>query len=152
MSTGRWWRCATACASRGRFQPDLAMSLNNLGNRLSESRQREAALEVTREAVELYRVLAARAPDAFQPDLTMSLSNLGRQLRDLGRQETAFAATQEALELIWPLFVESPHAHASTTDDILRRIRAHHEALGCEPSSDVLERETSFAQVVRQQT
>jgi hypothetical protein len=35
------------------FQPDLATSLNNLGLRLSDLGQREAALAATREAVEL---------------------------------------------------------------------------------------------------
>src|SRR5262249_15438124 len=81
------------------FQPDLAMSLNNLGEMLSDLGQREAALTATREAVELRRQLAARNPDAFQPDLAGSLNNLGNRLSALGQREAALAATREAVEL-----------------------------------------------------
>jgi tetratricopeptide (TPR) repeat protein len=58
------------------FNPDLAMSLNNLSNRLSDLGHREDALTAIQEAVELYRKLAADRPAAFNPDLAMSLNNL----------------------------------------------------------------------------
>ena len=41
------------------YLPDLAMSLNNLGNRLSDVGQWEEALEVGRQAVSHYRDQAA---------------------------------------------------------------------------------------------
>ncbi len=44
-------------------------ALNNLANRLSEVGQREAALAPAQEAADLYRELAAKAPDAYRPDL-----------------------------------------------------------------------------------
>ena len=74
------------------------MSLNNLGNRLSELGQREAALAATREAVDLYRAVATRHP-GFQPTLAMSLTNLGAMLSELGHHELALAATREAADL-----------------------------------------------------
>ena len=58
------------------FRPDLAASLNNLANRLSELGDREGALAAATEAADLYRALAAQRPDAFRPDLAMSLNNL----------------------------------------------------------------------------
>ncbi|MCU1483158.1 MAG: Tetratricopeptide repeat-containing protein, partial [Subtercola sp.] len=54
----------------------LAMSLNNLSNRLGDLGRREDALTAIEEAVTLRRALATARPDAFTPDLAMSLNNL----------------------------------------------------------------------------
>ena len=55
------------------LEPDLALSLNNLGNRLSDLGRREDALTATGEAVEIRRRLAARWPDVYRDDLRSSL-------------------------------------------------------------------------------
>jgi hypothetical protein len=47
----------------------LAVSLNNLGNRLSELGRREEALAAAQEAVAIRRQLAQQHPEAFLPDL-----------------------------------------------------------------------------------
>lgn len=57
----------------------------------------EPALAATREAVDLYRTLATRNPDAFQPDLPMSRTNLGTMLSELGPAQAALAARREAV-------------------------------------------------------
>ena len=75
------------------------MSLNNLGKMLSELGQREDALKATQEAVDIYRKLAEKRPDAFLPDLAMSLNNLGKMLSELGQREDALKATQEAVDI-----------------------------------------------------
>ena len=67
---------------------------------MSDLGQRGAALTATREAVELYRELATRNPDAFQPGLATSLSNLGMMLSDLGQRDAALAAIREAEQLL----------------------------------------------------
>jgi hypothetical protein len=46
------------------FNPNLAMSLNNLSDRLSDLGHQERALEVIQEAVDLRRQLAADHPDS----------------------------------------------------------------------------------------
>jgi tetratricopeptide (TPR) repeat protein len=74
------------------FTPDLAMSLNNLANRLSELGQREEALAAATEAAGLYRDLARARPEAFTPDLAGSLNNLANRLSELGQREEALAA------------------------------------------------------------
>jgi tetratricopeptide (TPR) repeat protein len=86
------------------------MGLNNLGNGLSSLGEREAALAATREAVELYRALAERTPDAFQPGLAMSLNNLGLVLSNVGQREAALAVTREAVELRRALAARNPDA------------------------------------------
>ena len=57
------------------FLPDLATSLNNLSDRLSDLGRREEALAAIEEAVAIRRQLAEARPDAFLPDLAMSLNN-----------------------------------------------------------------------------
>ena len=47
------------------FLRDLAMSLNNLANRLRGLNRREEALAAAQEATDIYRRLAADRPDAF---------------------------------------------------------------------------------------
>ncbi|MFE5656926.1 hypothetical protein ACFQ9H_12180, partial [Streptomyces sp. NPDC056517] len=57
------------------FLPDLAASLNNQSNHLSDLGRREEALTAVTRAVEIRETLADRRPDAFLPDLAMSLNN-----------------------------------------------------------------------------
>ncbi|MGV6815829.1 MAG: tetratricopeptide repeat protein, partial [Thiotrichales bacterium] len=92
------------------FAPDLAMSLNNLANRLSDLGQREAALSAAQEAVTLRRELARDRPDAFTPDLAMSLHTLANRLSALGQREAALRAAQEAADLRRALARERPDA------------------------------------------
>jgi hypothetical protein len=58
-------RRESTCAARpDAFLPDLAMSLNNLGNRLSGLGRREEALAAAQEAVDIRRRLVQTRPDA----------------------------------------------------------------------------------------
>ncbi|HEY6795110.1 MAG TPA: tetratricopeptide repeat protein, partial [Kineosporiaceae bacterium] len=90
------------------FLPDLAMSLNNLSNRLADLGRREEALAAITEATEALRELAAARPDAFLPDLATSLNNLSVMLADLGRREEALAAITEAAEAYRELAAKWP--------------------------------------------
>jgi hypothetical protein len=62
------------------------MSLNNLANALSETGDRDGALTIISEAVDVYRRLAQAQPAAFTPDLAGSLNNLANRLRETGRR------------------------------------------------------------------
>ncbi|MBL8291463.1 MAG: tetratricopeptide repeat protein [Bryobacterales bacterium] len=92
------------------LQAERARLLNNYGNRLSDIGQREAALEAAREALEIYRQLAAARPDAFLPDLARSLSNYGNCLSDTGQREAALKAAREALQIYRQLAAARPDA------------------------------------------
>src|SRR5207244_782483 len=65
-------------ANPAAYLSDLAMSLNNLANRLSETGDRQAALTPARRAVEIREELA---PAAYLSDLAMSFGTLGGVLR-----------------------------------------------------------------------
>jgi len=91
-------------------RPDLASSLNNLGNRLAALGRHEEALAATQEAVAIRRALAEVRPAAVRPDLARSLNNLGNRLAALGQREEALAATREAVDLYRALAAAHPDA------------------------------------------
>ncbi len=86
------------------------MSLNNLGNRLSDLGRREEALQAIDEAVGLYRLLAAQHPDAFLPDLVTSLGARGAVSQEMGDVAGAAASFRDGVECLKPLFLRWPDA------------------------------------------
>jgi tetratricopeptide (TPR) repeat protein len=91
-------------------QATRASALNNLANRLSELGDRESALAPAREAVDIYRDLAARNPDAFRPNLAASLNNLASFLSALGDRAGALAPAREAVDIYRDLAARNPDA------------------------------------------
>jgi tetratricopeptide (TPR) repeat protein len=87
-----------------------ARQLNNLGIRLSDLGRREEALAAAAAAVDVYRGLVARRPEAFLPGLAVSLDSLGIALAALGRREEAMAAAAEAVVLLRGLAARRPAA------------------------------------------
>ncbi|MFV8749253.1 tetratricopeptide repeat protein [Nannocystaceae bacterium ST9] len=83
-------------AERAVFEPELAVSLNNLGGMLSG---RAEALAVTREAVEIRRRLAKKAPTLFEAGLANSLNNYGIDLQAHQRMKEAVEVTREAVAI-----------------------------------------------------
>jgi tetratricopeptide (TPR) repeat protein len=78
------------------FLPDLAASLNNQSNTLSDLGRREETQEAFGQAAGIYRQLAQDRPGAFLPGLAMALNNLAAMLSALGRDAEASAARAEA--------------------------------------------------------
>lgn len=102
--------------------------------RAAYNRQVEAVAAV-RQAVTIYRELAAASPDRFLPDLAMSLRNLAVRLGDLGWREEALAEIEEAVTIYRELAVARPdafrpglaaslHNQAVWLDDVGRREEA----------------------------
>jgi hypothetical protein len=69
-----------AQANPARFEPDLALSLNILSNRLAASGDGTGALAANRDAVDISRRLAQADPARFEPDLALSLNILSQPL------------------------------------------------------------------------
>ncbi|MFJ8689577.1 tetratricopeptide repeat protein [Micromonospora wenchangensis] len=91
--------------------PDLATSLNNLGNLLSELGRDEQALTHAEEALRIQRHLAKTNPDTHLPNLAASLDNLGISLSELGPCEQALTLTEEALRIRRGLAETNPDTH-----------------------------------------
>jgi len=91
-------------------QAALAVTLNNLGNRLSALGRREEALDAATKAVAIDRDLATARPDAFRAGLAGSLNNLANRLSGLGRREEALDAATEAVAIRRDLAAARPDA------------------------------------------
>ena len=91
--------------------PKLAMSLNNLANRLDDNGQQREALKTAQEAVTIRRNLAEHNPAAHTPNLASSLNNLAIYLDSNGQQREALQTTQEAVTIRRNLAEHNPGAH-----------------------------------------
>ena len=88
-----------AAANPAAYEPDLAMSLNNLSVDLADAGRRDEALTASQDAAKIRRRLAAANPAAYEPDLAMSLNNLSNRLAEAGRKDESERVSREASEL-----------------------------------------------------
>ncbi|WP_285106766.1 tetratricopeptide repeat protein [Promicromonospora sp. MEB111] len=86
---GRW--------RAGRYWPNLAQSLDNLGDSFAVLGRYTEALEARREAVRTWQQNAHVDAERFLPDLAKSLHNLGVSYRDLGLPRESLTTHREAL-------------------------------------------------------
>jgi tetratricopeptide (TPR) repeat protein len=91
-----------AQANPAAYEPDLALSLTNLSNRLAETGERSGGLQAIQRAVAVYERLAQANPAAYEPDLAGSLTNLSIRLAETGERSGGLKAIQRAIELIQP--------------------------------------------------
>jgi tetratricopeptide (TPR) repeat protein len=115
---------------RAERMPSQATACNNLSNSLSAVGQREAALAPAKEAAELYRELAAKAPDAYRQGLAMALNTLAVRLSNVGKREAALAPAQEAVDLYRELAAKAPEAYRPALAMALNNLAAHLSAVG----------------------
>jgi len=108
---------------------------NNLSVFLSETGDTPGALGAIREAVELYRRLAAASPARYEPDLAMSLNNLSNYLRETGDTPGALAAIREAVELRRRLAAASPARYEPDLAMSLNNLSNHLSETGDTPGA-----------------
>ncbi len=77
----------------------LARALLNYGNRLAQQGSHRQAKATTRDALEIFRRLAADDPDAYTPDLARALVNWSEDLSRTGEEDESLDAAQESAML-----------------------------------------------------
>lgn len=82
------------------FLPDLAISLNNLGIRLSALGRREEALQATREAARIDTRLFRQLPQAFKQLWLRSLRNLRARCQEAGVDPLSDPELAEMMKLL----------------------------------------------------
>ena len=82
------------------YNPDLAMSLNNLASYQAESGQQREALKTAQEATKLYRTLAEHNPAAYTLNLTKSLNTYADILEWSSNTKEAARIRQERDEVL----------------------------------------------------
>ena len=93
------------------YEPDLAKTLNNLGNLYSDTQRFAEAEQAYGEARDLCRKLALKNPEAYEPNLAATLNNLGILYRDTQRFAEAEQAFGEARDLYRKLAHKNPEAY-----------------------------------------
>ena len=94
------------------YDPDLAMSLNNLALRLAENGQRDKALEAAQEATDRYHDLARKDPEVHDPNYATSLNNLALHLAEDGKRDEALKTTKKAVDIRRRLTDQNPAIYA----------------------------------------
>ena len=97
------------------YRPDVAVTLNNLGNVQRDLADLESARASYEEAIAIRRELARRRTEVYRPDVAGTLNNLGNVQRALADLESARASYEEATGL----FAED--ARARPTDRLSER-------------------------------
>jgi tetratricopeptide (TPR) repeat protein len=100
------FRCLAAAAPT-RYEPDLAVSLNNWANRLAEVGA-PGALTASAEAVAIQRRLAAAVPARHEPVLAICLTVWANRLAEVGDAPGALAAIAEAVAILRRLAAAAP--------------------------------------------
>ena len=122
------------------YKPDLAGTLNNLGNLLSDTNELKQAKAYHEEAMQIRRELAKMNPEAYRPYLADTLNNLGRLLSDTNELKQAKAYYEEARLIYKELAEMNPEAYrpdlANTLNNLgellfktneLKRAKAYYE-------------------------
>ena len=94
------------------YDPDLAMSLNNLALRLAENGQRDKALEAAQEATDRYHDLARKDPEVYDPNYATSLNNLAKYLAEDGQRDEALTTARKAVSIRRRLADQNPAIYA----------------------------------------
>ncbi len=91
--------------------PHLAVALHDSAVGLLKSGNREAALELSREAAETYLALASSDSAAYLPDLSMALNTLAVTLAETGDRQGALEPAREAVRIRRTLAQTNPNAY-----------------------------------------
>ena len=97
-----------AVAATDALRAELASALNNLGAAQASAGEKQMAIDATREAADLYRVLTRHRPQRHLLDLATTLSNLGSQEWEHQRPRPAEATAEQAVLLFEELAQDNP--------------------------------------------
>jgi tetratricopeptide (TPR) repeat protein len=95
-----------------RYQRDLAVCCNNLGNLLTDTARLNEAMSAHQQALPIRQRLAHDHPTVieYQSDLAASRINIGQLLSKMGRRDEALESNRTALEILERLARDHPAA------------------------------------------
>ena len=112
------------------YLPDVAMTLNNMGNLHAQVGHPDKALKHYEEALGIYQELSDTHPDAYLPDLARTLNNMGVLHDDMGHPDEALKNYEEALGIRREFYGRYPSAHARDLLGLLGNAILAYEKLG----------------------
>ena len=93
------------------YKPDVATTLNNLGNLLRNTNDLKQAQDYYEEALQIRRELMGKNPEAYKPYVATTLNNLGSLLRATNDLKKAQDYYEEALQIHRELAQQNPEAY-----------------------------------------
>ena len=112
------------------YQPDVATTLNNLGNLHQTTGKHGEAEKEYGEALEIRRHLAETSPEAYLPYVARTLNNLGVLHWNTGKHGDAEKEYGEALEIRRQLAAASPEAYLPDVAATLNNLGILHRVTG----------------------
>src|SRR5439155_913485 len=109
-ATRAYARCLEL-AKRSENRVDIALMLNNLAILDQAQNRMKAARKEYDEALNIFRELAQKKPDAYFPQVAVSLNNLSVLDRDQNRMEAARKEYEEALNIFRELAQKEPDTY-----------------------------------------
>jgi tetratricopeptide (TPR) repeat protein len=88
--------------------PETARWCDEFGSAVRQAGHLARAVPPAKEAVRIYRQLAAAHPGTYRPDLANALTNLGLRYSELDRPEEALLASREAADIYRELAADLP--------------------------------------------
>ncbi|HNI43553.1 MAG TPA: tetratricopeptide repeat protein, partial [Chitinophagales bacterium] len=110
--------------AQAREDNERATVLNNLGALLYANNEMSAAKKHYQEALQLYRQLATKNPDAYLPDVATTLNNLGNLLKNNNEMSVAKTYIEEALQITRQLATKNPDAYLPDVATTLNNLGA----------------------------
>jgi tetratricopeptide (TPR) repeat protein len=99
-----------AQANPKRYEPDVAMTQNNLGNMYSDLSAYDEAKGAYKEALAIYQRLAQANPKRYEPDVAMTQNNLGYMYFTMEKAEKALIFLDQGLPIYQKIAVKLPEA------------------------------------------
>jgi tetratricopeptide (TPR) repeat protein len=101
------------------YLPDVAMALNGRAIALRESGRYDLAVDAAAQAVDLYRTLAADAPDAYLEDVAHALDSQASAMVSLGDGDEAVLLAAESVRLRQKLMAAVPNTDPTRLTEAL---------------------------------
>ena len=101
------------------YEPNVAMTCNNLAILLKNTGHFKEAEEFYRKALEIYSRLAQEDPAAYEPDVATTCSNLALLLVDTGFLQEA----KELLQKVYQIYIKYPH-YADKAEKVRRYLES----------------------------
>ena len=94
------------------YMPDVASTLNSMGELLRRMEKTDDAKPSFQEALRIYQNLSQSNPDVYMPDIALTLNNMGALYAQTGYPDEALAFYKESLGIHREFFRRSPSAYA----------------------------------------
>ena len=113
------------------YDPDVAMTLNNLAILYSDTQRLSESELMYKEALEIFRRHAQSNPQAYEPDVAMTLNNLAILYSDTQRLSESELMYKEALEIRRRLAQSNPQAYDPDVAQTLNNLAHLYQKTKC---------------------